>query len=223
MVNQLIQDKRKLQVKYLQDPSLLPLGTVSFTEKDNNLREEHRLLEGFTRSGFPAGLKSFESLSKEYHSLGSLIAGRNGSDSLVNIKRIDELTTSLYSQGLHFCSLVLDIGQQLNEGGLESLTTEKDELQEELKTCSAKLQPLVTERLAKVEESLRTLKGFKEKVDEALGQAGLCKDSIREVKLDLPEVLLHTPQDEFDKALLELRTRMEFAQRVKEEYKAQGI
>jgi hypothetical protein len=167
---------------------------------------------------------AFLGLKKEHDALLPLLTNRAVADTLVNTDRLKTLTDSLYSQGLTLLLQTLDISQQVGATNTTALELENKELNEELERCnSPTTKALIEERLSKNTNSLKLVKQHRDRLDEILMQVGLCKDSIREIRLELPELLNHKSQDDLDKVILELKTRIEFAQRVHEEYNRQGL
>jgi hypothetical protein len=202
MVNQLIQDPNKL----IRDtPS------------------EKLLSQGFAKLGFTKGIKSYANIKSEYDSLQLILSNSNLDETIVNLVRIRDLSDKIYKHAITLLISLLDITQQLRLTDYELLSQETNELKEELKSCSPKLRGIINDRLEKNTNSLALVKSHKDRSDEILCQAGLCIDSIREIRLSLPRITSHLTEDEFEKVLLELRTRVDFAQRVHDEYARQGI
>ena len=212
MPNQLIQKKNKPVI-------------VREVKESSAAITEQRLRDGFNYAKSEEGLKYLTKLEEEYKGLRYLLDNSSIEDTVLNLKRISKLTSDLYQQGLNFLSQALNITQQLSTSSREDLITENKELKTELEKCKpdSTIHKLVTERLSHNAKSLSKVKEFREKLDEYFCQVGLCRDSIREVRLGIPELLGNKPKDEFDKAMLELRTRVELAQRVQAEYTRQGI
>lgn len=201
MVNQLI-----------QDPAKLP-KTVT-------------LLEGFEKLGFDRGAKAFSKLEKVNSELQGILNGSKIEDSLVNTKKIMELSSSIYSRGISFLEETARIVKQSGVGELFELTKENEELESELtryKDSKPSMYLLVQERIDKNKKNIELVKKSSDRVDELLCNVGLCIDSLRGISLELPELVSHKAKDDFDKVMLELNTRVEFAQRVKAEYERQGI
>jgi len=205
MVNQLIQDPNKLA-----KPSI----SVS-------------LLEEFKVLGFERGersLRKLEGINSELNKI--FIRNPDISTSLVNTKRIKELTSDIYSQGIHLLETLLETVRQSGITNQIELQKEEEELEEELRRQVIKegsLYSLIQERLGKIKKNLGLTKRNSDKVDEVLCHVGLCIDSLREICLEIPELISHRSKDDFDKVMLELNTRIEYAQRVKTEYDKQGI
>lgn len=213
--NQLIQDTNKQPIQKTKEEVL----------RQDSIIKEKELKEGFTRLNFNEGLKAFQKLQSEYNNLGLVLVSKGINDALVNSKRISVLTSELYQQGLSLLIKVLNIYQQSGVTDTDSLISENKELEVELEKYNAgsTMRSLVSERISRNTNSLKMVKGSRDKLDELFMEAELCTDSIREIRLELPELMSGRPRDEFDKAMLELRTRMEFAQRVQAEYASQGI
>lgn len=214
MPNQLIQKKNKPSVVRVRpEPSL----NLALTEK--------KLREGFEKVNSEKGLNYLSKLEAEYKGLEYLLDGGKIEDTVLNLSRISKLTSSLYQQGLSFLTQALNITEQLRTSSKENLIAESEELKSELSRCTpnSTLYNMVTERLASNAKSLSTVKGYSEKLDECFCQVGLCRDSIREIRLSIPELISNRPKDEFDKIMLELRTRVELAQRIQAEYTRQGV
>jgi len=213
MPNQLIQKKdRPNLVEKKELPPIL-------------YQTEKKLREGFERVHSEVGLKHLSKLEAEYRGLRSILDSSKIEDTVLNIGRISKLTSELYQQGLNFLTQALNVANQLTTSSREDLVAESKELGAELSKSSpgSTVYKMVTERLASNNRSLGTIKGFNEKLDEYFCQVGLCRDSIREIRLGIPELVGNIPKDEFNKIILELRTRVELAQRVQAEYTRQGI
>lgn len=212
--NQLIQKKGKTPVVkvVLESPLVLTLT-------------EDKLKEGFNRAKSERGLGYLSKLEVEYRGLQSLLDNRKTENTLLNLDRISKLTGDLYQKGLNFLLKALNISEQLGTSSKEALLVESEELRSELNKCTpgSTLYNMVTERLASNAKSLSTIKSFSEKLDEYYCQVGLCRDSIREIRLGIPDLLSNVPKEELDKIIFELRTRVELAQRVQAEYTRQGI
>lgn len=213
MVNQLIQKENRPPIKKTEQE--VTYATVVTLEK--------RLIDGFNYLEHTRGIKALNSIKEEHDSLQKLFIARELSDSIVNVDKIKSLTDSLYSQGLHLLSSAFESAQQLATTNIEQIESEISELETELQNCSETIRPIVSERIEKNKKSLKSIKGYRDRVDELLCQSGLCKDSIREIRLELPELMSHKSQDEYEKLMLELDTRIAFAQRVKAEYMKQGL
>jgi len=210
MPNQLIQKKGKL-------PIVGEIKTTSWTEVS--------LREGFKKASSEVGLKYLARLEDEYKGLEGLLQGSKVDETVLNLERISKLSYNLYQQGLSFLTKALNIIEQLTTSSKDDLLGEKSELEVELGKLvpGSRLHGMVTERLANNEKSLAKIKEFKEKIDEYFCQVGLCRDSIREIRLGIPELLDNKPREELDRIILELKTRVELAQRVQAEYSKQGI
>jgi hypothetical protein len=213
MVNQLIQKKDR--------PPIIKLESQVVYE--TNILVEKKLQDGFTSLDYQRGLKNINSLKVEYDNLAKLYINRDSIGSLVNIDRIKKLTDSLYYQGLQFLDNTLSLVQQLAVTDVGNIASETGELEGQLESCNDVLKPIITERIAKNKKAMATIKEYNDRIDETLSQAGLCKDSIREIRLELPELLTYKSKDEYDKVVFELNTRIDFAQRVKEAYIKEGI
>jgi len=214
MVNQLIQKKGKTPIgKETPKPIIVSPSIINL---------ESKLQQGF--GNFNEGMAAFLGLKKEHDALLPLLTNRAVADTLVNTDRLKTLTDSLYLQGLTLLLQTLDISQQVGATNTTALELETKELKEDLDKCSsASIKTMIEERLEKNTKCLKLVKSHRDRLDEILMQVGLCKDSIREIRLELPELLNHKAQDELDKVMLELKTRIEFAQRVHEEYTKQGL
>jgi len=232
MVNQLIQKKNKRPVgsQHPWDQGLSEKATADILSRTggpdtaNTISLEAKLQTGFTEKGLDEGLKVLLGLKKEYDTLEQLFVGRGTQDTLIDADKVRKLTGSLYLQGLKLLTQALDTAQQLGGTNTTVLELENKDLKEDLeKAGSETLRGMIQERLDRNNKSLKIVKGYRDKLDEIFCQVGLSKDSIREIRLELPELLTHKPKDEMDKTLLELRTRIEFAQRVHEEYNRQGL
>ena len=206
MVNQLI-----------QDPAKLPKTRgISLS-----------LAQEFEALGAERGSRALRKLESVNSDLVGLFARVSGIDeSLVNIARMRELTTSVYERGISLLSSTLEIVKQTGVASQFELMKECEELEEELlryKDSKVSMYLRIQERLDKNTRILELVKGNADRLDETLANVGLCIDSLREISLELPELISHKSEDGFDKVLLELKTRVEFAQRVKEEYSRQGL
>jgi hypothetical protein len=213
MVNQLIQKPNRPPIKKTEQEVIYQGINI----------QEKRLGEGFTSADYQVGLKAYNKLKSEHDSLKLLFENKTLGDSIVDIPKIQKLTDSLYSQGLRLLTSALDSVQQLGNTNAVDMELEVIELEKELENCSDKLKLIIEERIGKNKKSLETVKGYRDRIDEYICQAGLCRDSIREIRLELPELMSHKPQDEYDKLILELNTRIAFAQRVKVEYDKRGL
>lgn len=205
----------------LQDPNKKPiLRTVNVV-----LSLEDRLQKGLTKFDHQQGLRIFKSVREESLNLASIISGGNINETLLNLGKIKSLTGDLYQQGLKFLSQTLDVLEQVGATDMDGMRVEKLELEANLPKYEpgSVMHSTISERLVKVTSSLKLVKSYSDKTDELLYQAELCRDSIREIRLQLPELMGQKSRDELDRVMLELRTRMEFAQRVQTEYKAQGL
>jgi hypothetical protein len=214
MVNQLIQRKGKPPIgRDKPQPVVISPSVTSL---------EGKLQQGF--GDFNEGMSAFLSLKKEHEALFPLLTNRAVADTLVNTDRLKTLTDSLYLQGLTLLLQTLDISQQVGATNTTTLELENKELKDDLDKCSTPtLKAMIQERLDKNTNCLKLVKSHRDRLDEILMQVGLCKDSIREIRLELPELLSHQSQDDLDKIMLELKTRIGFAQRVHEEYTKQGL
>jgi len=213
MVNQLIQKPNRPPIKKTEEQ--ISFGSISLLEK--------RLSDGFASLQYQRGIKSLSGMKGEYDSLRKIYEGSEPINAIINVERTRKLTDSLYQQGLQLLASALETVRQLGATDVGQLADEVAGLRKELTACSAVLAPIIAERIERNEHSLKAVKGYQDRADELFNQAGLCADSIREIRLELPELMAHKPQDEFDKTMLELNTRIEFAQRVKQEYAKQGI
>ncbi len=213
MTNQLIQKKNK-------SPIVKPTIQINY---DDTTLLENKLAEGFSKLDNKSGEKAFNSLKSEYDSLKLIFNNSPIGDSIINIDKINKLTSSLYLQGLKLLSSSLEYIRQLSTADYVLMETELTCLEDELKTCSNNLKSIVQERIEKNKKSLQIVKGYRDKIDELLCQVGLCKDAIKEIRLELPALMAHKPKDEFDDILNELNSRMKYAQRVKDEYEKQGL
>lgn len=213
--NQLIQDTNKQPIQKTKEEVLRQDGII----------KEKELREGFTKLNFNEGLKVLKDLQNEYNNLGLVLVSKGIDDALVNSKRISVLTKSLYQQGLSLLIKALNVYQQSGVTNVDSLIAENRELGTELERydIGSTMHSLVSERLSRNTNSIRIIKSSRDRLDELFMETELCTDSIREIRLGLPELMSGRPRDELDKAMLELRTRMEFAQKVQAEYASQGI
>lgn len=206
MVNQLIQDPEKLP------------KSVSIKSS---------LYQDFEKLGFERGLRALKRLDTLNSDLVSLFARvSNIDESLVNISKMKTLTTSVYEKGLSLLGTTLEIAKTTGIENQFELAKECEELEEELpkyKDSKVSMYLILQERLDKNRHILELVKRNSDRLDETLANVGLCIDSLREISLELPELLVHKSKDDFNKVLLELKTRVEFAQRVKDEYDRRGI
>ncbi len=210
MTNQLIQDPKKLKLTQIPIQHIeSKIDIISLDTED--------ILDVFRKMKFARGLKILLELQSEYD---KIINVSDTKETLINTNRIKQLATDIYNQGISLLSQVKTIAVV----NTENLTKEIEELSEELATCRKEtLRVLIEQRLEINKRNLTTAKKSKDRVDELLCEVELCTDSIREITLTLPELVEHKPKDEFDKILLELNARIEFAQRVKDEYVKQGL
>ncbi len=210
MTNQLIQDPKKLKLTQIPIQHIeSKIDIISLDTED--------ILDVFRKMKFARGLKILLELQSEYD---KIINVSDTKETLINTNRIKQLATDIYNQGISLLSQVKTIAVV----NTENLTKEIEELSEELATCQKEtLRVLIEQRLEINKRNLTTAKKSKDRVDELLCEVELCTDSIREITLTLPELVEHKPKDEFDKILLELNARIEFAQRVKDEYVKQGL
>ncbi|GAH35813.1 unnamed protein product, partial [marine sediment metagenome] len=141
----------------------------------------------FTAAGFEEGLKVFTRIKKEHTALRPMLENREELESMVNLDRIRQLTGSLYMQGLGLLTQALDISQNLGQTNISTLELETKELQEKLEgqEQGSALHSMITERLENNAKSLNLVKGRRDKTDEILMEAGMCRDSMREIRLEL--------------------------------------
>jgi len=216
MVNQLIQNKNKSSVvKQSSQQTPLPIDTILSLEK--------KLMGGFAQIQNSQGMKSFESLKSEYDLLQLVLQNSPQDNSIVDVTKIKKLTNELYPKGLKLLSSAMMTQKELSSIDIGNLEMDIAELKAEYNTCSEKLKPVVQERINKINSSLETVKGFRDKTEELLNEAGLCKDTIRELRLKLPDLMSHKPKDDFDMIRHEIDKVIGFAERVKKEYDKQGI
>lgn len=221
MVVKVMEDAKMAPNQLLQDPNKKPI--VRQTSEVQSLEE--LLRKKLTASGHERSLKIFKSLQEEYLPVVLLLEGRTVDSSLLNVPKITSLVKDLYQTGLKFLAQGIEILGQLSATSTGTLGAEKKELEDNLQRYEpeSSMHSLVSERLVKVSESLKLVKSYNDKMDELICQSELCRDSIREIRLELPKLVGQKPQDELDKVILELRARMDFAQRVQTEYKKQGL
>ena len=204
MVNQLIQDPAKLKI---------PVSTT--------------LLNEFKTLGFSRGERALQKLEEVTSDLKGIFTKNPDLEaSLVNTSRIKELTDSLYLKGISFLSDTLRIARQSNPTSLLELTDQVEDLETQLEKYEEEkgtVYSLILERLGKNRSNLALIKKSSNRIDELLCHVGLCIDSLREICLELPELIGHKSRDDFDKITLELNSRIDYAQRVKAEYDKQGI
>ena len=216
MVNQLIQNKNKSSVvKQSSQQTPLPIDTILSLEK--------KLMGGFAQIQNSQGMKSFESLKSEYDLLQLVLQNSPQDNSIVDVTKIKKLTNELYPKGLKLLSSAMMTQKELSSIDIGNLEMDIAELKAEYNTCSEKLKPVVQERINKINSSLETVKGFRDKTEELLNEVGLCKDTIRELRLKLPDLMSHKPKDDFDMIRHEIDKVIGFAERVKKEYDKQGI
>lgn len=200
MVNQLIQDVNKLDKG---DSLLLELKSLNFKR----------------------GVSSLEKLCSVKTSIKSILSEvSDTSKSLLNVERVDKLVEDLYLQGLAIYSSIVDILSRGGDSSSKELNSEIEELQNRLSTeTSDVVRKLLEERLGANKRNLSLSKGSTDRLEELLCYAGLCYDSLKEVYLKLPNITNLNARDSFDKAVIELKSRLEYAERVKKEYERQGI
>ena len=204
MVNQLIQDPNKLPKVYSID----------------------NLLSEFNSLGLSKATVALKKLSKVNTDLSRIfLNGPNIEEALVNISRVKKLTQDIFMEGVHLMENALEVAQQTNIGNLAELKIENDELLTELKDKKegSSLHSLIKERLEKNQKNIAIIKQKNDRIDELLLHVGLCTDALREICLQLPELVRHKGKDEFDATVAELDERIGFAQRVKAEYVKQGL
>lgn len=213
--NQLIQDPNKLPVKRLETGTVWPSGLPKTT--DINLGRDFKK--------YPEGLVAFKDLNEEYEGLSTIFKSRGLDNSLVNTKKIGDLASGLYTQGTSLLVKTLSLFQQRDISDLKEITDQTTELKSELTkyTEGTTMYSMISDRINKNTSSIKLVKGVQNQIDEALMQTGLCTDSIRELRLQLPSLMGHLPQDEFNKAITELNVRIDYAQRVQAEYRRQGL
>lgn len=230
LTNQLIQDpKKKKQVQGVEKCSrcgsslYFAVAEIEQSIKGvESVKLQLNLTEQFNKINYTQGAIKFNKLSIEYENLNKIFTN-NIDTSLINVNKIKTLTTNIYNQGIGILNSILTIAQQLNNTNEKELTDELLELQENTSKFKGKTLQLISERVDKINNSLKIVKGYKDKCDELLCEVGLCIDSIREIRLQLPELTSHRPKEEFDKIVFELGSRINYAQRLHDEYKRQGI
>ena len=219
MTNQLIQHKNKLSLvnnnQLVPKQTLQPIDTIVSLEK--------KLMGGFAQLQNLQGMKAFESLKSEYDLLQIILQSSPQDNSIIDVAKIQKLTNELYPKGLKLLSSAMITQKELSNIDIGNLEMDVAELKSEYETCSDKLKPVVQERINKINSSLEVVKGFRDKTEELLNEVGLCKDTIRELRLKLPELMSHKPKDDFDIIRHEIDKVVCFAERVKKEYDKQGI
>lgn len=214
MTNQLIQKKvKRISINVMEDFVLNQVVSNKVISLETALLNS---LTGRNRI-------TFDKLKGVYYNLDSIFAS-DIENSIVDVNKIKKLTVDVYTQGLNLLDRIKNLSLHVSANNFDILTEENKELTDELNKCtSEKLRVMIKERLDKNTKNIDLVKKYNDQVDELLCQVGLCIDSLRGISLELPELINHKSKDEFDKILLELNTRIEFAQRVKAEYIRQGI
>ncbi len=223
MVNYLIQDPNKQNKNQNQEQIItIDKSVKTIVPKINNTKIDLR--KEFEKVQFVRGTKSYTKLNDVYTKLDEILnSGTN--DSIINIDKIKKLTSEIYIQGISILKQVLQIAQQTTVINVEELNNETQDLKNELSKCeiNGTMYKIVNERIEKNSKLLSIVKKNNDNVDELLSQVGLYTDSLREICLELPELVNHKAKDDYDKIMIELDTRINYAQRVKEEYEKQGI
>lgn len=214
--NQIIQDPNKLPVKKLETSVILPSGSPKTTVAVD-------LEKAFSK--YPEGLKVYKELKEEYEGLGLIFQSKGLDNSVVNSKKIGELAQGLNTQGTALLVKALNLFQQRDISTTDEIVQQCKELTTELAkyTEGSTMYKMISDRLQKNTASIKLVKGIQDQLDELFMQVGLCTDSIRELRLQLPSLISDLPRDGFDRAMLELQTRIGYAQRVQAEYKRQGL
>jgi len=219
MTNQLIQkpNKKKLtpstpEVRF--HPTDISVVVSMETKLSNELTDCH----------FDKGIRAFQNVKSEMDHLKIIVDGANPT-TLIDVGKTYKVATDIYSKCLNFLSLSLQIYGQLEGTDYDSLKAENQELK--AKVSEHFDNPIIYKTLVQaVDKNDKIISLFKknsDRIDELFAQISLCKDSIMEIRLTLPELLNHESKDDLDRALVESKDRIEFGQRLLEEYKAQGL
>lgn len=184
------------------------------------------LIENLQDAKFEKGIKVYNSLKEEYDNVTLLLNSReNINSTLIDLEKITKVTNEIYNKSQKFLLLALNIFKQLNVTSYDNLKVETEESKENLSSCKPEsaLYKTLTEVVDKNNKMLDLMKKNKDRIDELFGQVSLCKDAIMEIRLGLPELLHHQSTDELNKTITESKDRLNFAQRLLEEYKIQGL
>jgi hypothetical protein len=224
MTNQLIQDPEKLKKRLVQMQEEKQPATLVEQHGTWIVTPTNPVFVDFKSIGFDRGTKVWSKLNEVHENLLSILS--TADNSIIDTDKIKKLESEVYAQGISLLKQTLETAKQITgtDNTLESLKSETTELQDELtKASSETLKNLIKQRIEVNSRNINTVKKASDRVDELLCQTELCIDSIREICLTLPELIVHKPKDEMDKVLIELNSRMEYAQRIKEEYVKQGL
>lgn len=190
-----------------------------------SIKIEKTLPDKLQEAKFDRGVKTYNNLKSEYEGVLGLFSGKVNT-TLIDTSKVKKTTEEIYKKSLDFLNLGLELYKQLNVTDYENLKAEIGELESSLEnfkdTTSASYR-ILREALDKKNQMLGLMKKNKEKIDELFGQISLCKDAIMEIRLGLPELLYHQSADEVDKVIADGRERLNFGQRLLEEFKREGL
>lgn len=215
MPNQLIQDPKKLGI----------LKTDTLTAKETVNKNTNSKID-FASINFDRGIKVANKLENIHRQILPVFINSSELNSLVDIEKMKKLELDLYNQGTNVLRQVYEIAQQLQQSKVDELKSTHDILKKQLDSLDPNkigMFNLLQDRLEINEKSLSMIKRYNDHIDELLCQVELYIESISEMCLELPELLNHKTKDDMDKTLLELKSRIEIAQRIHDEYTKEGL
>ena len=176
-------------------------------------------------TNFAKGQKSFAELKAEHDGLVMLFAGSKVNDTLINVEKTKSATEDIYAKGLSFIEQAVTTSKQVDITNYDTLKMETDELGENIKDKAqdSALYKVLKQTIDKNNNILALVKKNKDHIDELLCQVTLCKDSIGEVRLTIPSLINYTSADDLQKSIAEVNQRVDFAQKLSNEFKAQGL
>jgi hypothetical protein len=203
-------------------PSGLPksrpvtVQTLSLEDKVSSLLKD---------SNFDKGQRVFTSLKAEHDGIIQLFSGSKVNDTLINVEKTKSAVEDVYSKGLTFIEQATLVSKQIGTTDVNTLQLETDELTEQLKNhpVESTVGKTLKQVIDKNANILSLVKKNKDSIDELLCQVSLCKDSIEEIRLTLPSLINYTSADDLQKPIAELQQRVDFAQKLHDEFKAQGL
>ena len=176
-------------------------------------------------TAFTKGQKSFAELKAEHDGLVMLFAGSKVNDTLINVDKTKSAIEDIYAKGLSFIEQAVTTSKQVDITNYDTLKMETDELAENIKDKGqdSALYKVLKQTIDKNNNILALVKKNKDHIDELLCQVTLCKDSIEEVRLTIPSLINYTSADDLQKSIAEVNQRVDFAQKLSNEFKAQGL